>query len=58
MQKIKYKTGHYFIQNYLLHQWRSGSALKTGRWKVSGSIPGRVCQPSRSEFPWFSPKFP
>ena len=32
------------------HQSRSGSALKAGRWEVSGSIPGRACRPSRSEF--------
>ena len=24
--------------------------LKTGRWEVSGSDPGRTCQPRRSEF--------
>ena len=34
----------------MLHQWSSGSALKTGRRKVPGSIPGRPCWPSRSEF--------
>ena len=32
------------------HQWSRGCALKTGRRKVPGSIPGRVCRPNRSEF--------
>ena len=32
------------------HQWQSGSALKAGRLEVPGSIPGRACRPSRSEF--------
>ena len=31
------------------HQWFSDT-LKTGRRKVPGSIPGRACRPSRSEF--------
>ena len=31
-------------------QWRSGSALKTGRREVPGSIPGRACRPGRLEF--------
>ena len=34
----------------LPHQWQSGSALKTGRREMPGSIPGRACRPSRSEF--------
>ena len=38
------------------HQWRSGSALKTGRWKVPGSVPGRAYQPSLSEFSVFFPE--
>ena len=47
------------VQSYLFqlksninkhHQWPSGSTLKTGRRKVPGSIPGRACRPSRSEF--------
>ena len=36
-----------------LHQWPSGSALKTGRREVPGAIPGRACRPSRSDFLWF-----
>ena len=32
------------------HQWLSGSALKTGRQQVPGSIPGSACRPSSSEF--------
>ena len=32
------------------HQWRSGSMLKAGRQEMQCSIPGRFCQPSRSEF--------
>ena len=32
------------------HKWLSDSELKTGRREVPGSIPGRACQPSRSEF--------
>ena len=31
-------------------QWRNGSAPKTGRREVTGSIPGRAYQPIRSEF--------
>ena len=31
-----------------LHQCRNGSALKTCRREVSGSIPGRACRSSRS----------
>ena len=33
-----------------LHQWRSGSVLKSGRREVPCSIPGRVCWPNRSKF--------
>ena len=32
-------------------QWLCGSALKTGRREVPGSIPNHACQPSHSEFP-------
>ena len=32
------------------HQWLSGSALKTGRWEVPGSISGGTCRSSREEF--------
>ena len=32
------------------HQWWSGSALTVGRQDVPGSITGRACRPSRSEF--------
>ena len=32
------------------HQWPSGSAPKTGRREMPGSISGRSCRPSRSEF--------
>ena len=32
------------------HQWRSSSALKTGRREVQGSNPSHACRPSRSEF--------
>ena len=32
------------------HQWLSDFALKTGRPVVPGSILGRACRPSRSEF--------
>ena len=32
------------------HQWLSCIALKAGRQEVPGSIPGRACQPSHSEF--------
>ena len=35
------------------HQWLSGSALNILRRKVQGSILGRVCRPSRSEFSVF-----
>ena len=31
------------------HQWQPVT-LKTGRWEVPGSNPGRACRPSRSEF--------
>ena len=31
-------------------QWPGGSALKAGRRYVPGSIPGRTCRPSLSEF--------
>ena len=33
-----------------LRQWLSGSEFKTGRQEMPGLIPGRACQPSRSEF--------
>ena len=29
------------------HQCPNGSALKTGKQEVSGSIPGRACRPCR-----------
>ena len=32
------------------HQWLGGSTLKIGKREVPGSILGRACQPSRSEF--------
>ena len=32
------------------HQWSSDSALKTGRRKQPGSIPGHACRPSCLEF--------
>ena len=32
------------------HRWLSVSAFKTGRRGVPDLIPGRACQPSRSEF--------
>ena len=32
------------------HQGLRGSALKTGRREVPGSIPGRACRPRRSDF--------
>ena len=31
-------------------QWWSGSAHKTGRREVPGSIPNRACRPNSSEF--------
>ena len=37
----------YYVSN---QQWRSGSALETGRRKLLRSIPGRACRTSRSEF--------
>ena len=40
------------VRPWLHQQLRS----KTGRREVPGSIPCRACRPSRSEFPWFSPK--
>ena len=39
-----------YTSSIWLHQWRSGSALKTGRRKVPGLISGRACRPSCSEF--------
>ena len=33
-----------------LHQWLSGSLLKTGRQQAPGSTPGIACKPNRSEF--------
>ena len=32
------------------HQWLNGFALKIGRREVPGSILGRACRSSRSEF--------
>ena len=32
------------------YQWRTGSALKTRRREVPGSIPGRACLPNGPEF--------
>ena len=32
------------------HQRQSGFTLKTGRQELPGSLPGRACRPSRSEF--------
>ena len=45
-------SGKAWIQTVLPypHQWLSGSAFKTGRQDGPGSISGRACQPSRSEF--------
>ena len=34
-------------------QWPSDSSIKTGRGQVPGSISGRACLPSRSEFSVF-----
>ena len=45
---------HFINRQNLFHlpkQWRSGSALKTGRQEVPGSIPSRACRTSRPEFP-------
>ena len=33
-----------------LHQWLSGSALKTGRWEMPSSIPGLTCRSSLLDF--------
>ena len=50
---LKVLNSYCKIHNFtflLPHQWRSGSALKTGRRQVPGSIPGCACRPSRSKF--------
>ena len=39
-----------FISFTLLHQWRSDSVLKTGKWEMTGFIPSRAFRSSRSEF--------
>ena len=46
----------HFQRNLLPHQWRSGSALKTGKMVMSDSILGRPCRLSVRSFMRFSPK--
>ena len=41
---------NFFLRIFQIVMWRSSSVLKTGRREVLGSIPGRTCRPSRSEF--------
>ena len=45
-----------FTIAHLPLQWLSGSALKTGRRKVPGSIPITLVDLAVRSFPWFSPK--
>ena len=37
---------------HMHHQWRSGSALRAGRRRVRGSIPGRAWRHSRGFLRW------
>ena len=50
---IKRFLSHLYVAVSVLllpHQWRSGSALKTGRREIPSSIRDRACQPNRAEF--------
>ena len=48
---LKFELQYIFDSGVLRpHQWLSDSELKAGRWELPGSIPGGVCQTSRSEF--------
>ena len=48
--KINLHTMISCFQVHWHHQWRSGSAFKTGRREMTGYIPGRACRPIRSKF--------
>ena len=50
IKKIFVILNHKDIRAKLPHQWRSGSELKIDRREVPGSIRGRACLPSRSDF--------
>ena len=47
--EVRNKVGT-FSFNIALYKYPSGFVLKAGRQGMPGSIPGRNCQPNRSEY--------